>query len=66
MFEMIKMMSVLTDVKVTKETPAANGGATLVVTALDEDKKPTYGTITVVREGGAMKIDRESWSNTAP
>jgi hypothetical protein len=66
MFEMIKMMSVLTDVKVTKEAPGANGGATLTVTALDSDKKPTYGTITVVREAGAMKIDKESWSNTRP
>jgi hypothetical protein len=66
MFEMIKMMSVLTNVKVTKETAGANGGTTLTVTALDSDKKPTYGTITVLREAGAMKIDKESWSNTQP
>lgn len=66
MFEMIKMMSVITNVQVTKEAPAANGGATLTVTALDSDKKPTYGTITLVREGGALKVDKEAWSNTKP
>jgi hypothetical protein len=63
MFEIIKMMGRLTDVKVTKEAPASNGGATLTVEALDMDKKASIGTITIVREGGAFKIGGESWSN---
>lgn len=63
MFEMIKMMGMLTDLKVAKEAPAANGGATLTVEALDMDKKATVGTITIVKEGGAFKLGRESWSS---
>lgn len=62
MFEMMKMMGTITNVKVTKETPAG-GNATLTVEALDPDKKPTVGTISVVKEGGAWKIGSESWSS---
>ena len=62
MFEMMKMMGAITNVKVVKETPSATG-ATLDVTALDPDKKPTKGTIDVVKEGGAWKIGSESWSS---
>jgi Domain of unknown function (DUF4878) len=61
MFEMIKMMGVLTNVEITKETRSANG-ATLTVTALDSDKKNTTGTIDIVKENNAWKIGRESWS----
>lgn len=62
MFGMIKMMGALTNVKVTKETRAGDG-ATLTVEALDPDKKPTIGTITIVKEGGSWKIGKESWSS---
>jgi hypothetical protein len=62
MFEMMKMMGAITNVKVVKETPSATG-ATLDVTALDPDKKPTKGTIDVVKEGGAWKIGSENWSS---
>jgi hypothetical protein len=55
MFEMMKMMGAITNVKVVKETPGPTG-ATLDVTALDPDKKPTKGTVEVVKEGGAWKI----------
>jgi len=61
MFEMMKMMAAITDVKITKETPTATG-ATLDVTALDPDKKPTKGTIEIVKEGGAWKLGGETWS----
>lgn len=62
MFEMIKMMGALTGVKVVKETVTA-GGATLQVEALDSDKAKTKGTITLVKEDGAWKIDKEKWSS---
>ena len=61
MFEMIKMMGALTNVKITKETRTANG-ATLTVTALDPEKKNTTGTIDIVKENNAWKIGKESWS----
>jgi len=60
MFEMIKMMGALTNVKISKETRTASG-ATLTVTALDPDKKNTTGTIDIVKENNAWKIGKESW-----
>src|SRR5262245_24552906 len=61
MFEMIKMMGALTNVRIVKETKTATG-ATLSVTALDSDKKDTTGTIEIVQEGGKWKLGKESWS----
>jgi hypothetical protein len=61
MFEMMKMMGALTEVKVVKETKTATG-ATLDVTALDPDKKPTKGSVEIVKEGAAWKLGGESWS----
>jgi len=62
MFEMIKMMGALTNVKITKETKTATG-ATLTVTAIDSDKTPTIGMIEIVQEGGKWKLGKESWSS---
>jgi hypothetical protein len=62
MFEMVKMMGDHTNVKVAKETKTATG-ATLNVTAIDSDKKPVTGEITIVKEGNAFKIGKESWKN---
>ena len=62
MFEMIKMMGTLTNVKITKETKTATG-ATLTVNAIDSDKKPTVGTIDIVQESGKWKLGKESWSS---
>jgi hypothetical protein len=61
MFEMMKMMGAITDVKIVKETKTATG-ATLDVTALDSDKKPAKGTVEIVKEGGAWKLGGETWS----
>lgn len=63
MFEMVKMMGALTQVKIAKEARTPDGGATLTVNAMDPDKHATVGTITVVKEGGAFKLGRESWSS---
>jgi hypothetical protein len=64
MFDMIKTLGALTNVKVTKETRTANG-ATLMVDALDGDKSKTTGTITLVQENGAWKIDKESFKSSS-
>ena len=61
MFELTKMVGALTNIKIVKETPTATG-ATLDVTALDPDKKPTKGTVEIVKEGGSWKLGDESWS----
>jgi Domain of unknown function (DUF4878) len=64
MFEMIKMIGAITEVKILKETKTAEG-ATLTVEALDPDKKKTTGTVKLVKEGGAWKLDGESWSSSS-
>ena len=63
MFEFIKMMGALTNMKIAKETP--NGtGATLTIEAVDSDKAKTVGTIEMVNEAGGWKLGKESWSTS--
>ena len=58
MFGMLKEMTAdQGDVKVLKETATANG-AELAVQA-----KNGVGTATLVKEGGAWKLDKESWKS---
>jgi len=64
MFEMIKMMGALTEVKILKEAKTPEG-ATLTVEALDPDKKKTTGTVKVIKEGDAWKLDGESWKSSS-
>lgn len=64
MFHVIKIMGTLTDVKISKETRTADG-ATLTVDALDSDKAKTTGTITLVKENGAWKIDKERFKSSS-
>jgi hypothetical protein len=61
MFEMMKMMGTITEMKIVKEAKTADG-ATLTVEALDPDKKKTTGTVQVVKEGDEWKLGTESWS----
>ena len=62
MFEFVQEMSKgMTGVKVMKETKTPEG-AVLTVEAMDGKDKMT-GQITVVKEGGAWKMGKESWSN---
>jgi len=63
MFEMIKMFGAMTDLKILKETATSNG-ATLSVEAVDSDKAKMTGTITIVKEGGAWKLSKESWTHS--
>ena len=62
MFGMIKMMNDYTNVKVVKETKTPTG-FTLDVTATNSEKKPAKATVNIVNEGGALKIEKESWTN---
>jgi Ser/Thr protein kinase RdoA (MazF antagonist) len=58
MFEMVKEMTAEQgDVKILKETATANG-AELAVQA-----KNGVGTVALVKEGGAWKVDKESWKS---
>jgi hypothetical protein len=58
MFGMLKEMTAEQgEVKVLKETPTANG-AELAVQA-----KNGTGVVTLVKEGGAWKLDKESWKS---
>jgi hypothetical protein len=62
MFEMVKMMSKLTDVKVLKEERSADGSVTLAVEGMDADKHKSTGKVTIVKESGEWKVGKESWS----
>lgn len=58
MFGMLKEMTAEQgEVKVLKETATANG-AELAVQA-----KNGTGTVTIVKEGGGWKLDKESWKS---
>lgn len=62
MFEFVKQMSTLmTDVKVVKETKT-DDGVMLTVEGTDGTDKMT-GQVQILREGDAWKMGRESWSN---
>ena len=62
LFDMVKTMGAVSDVKVLKET-ATPTGATLDVEGVGADKAKNTGTIALVKEAGAWKIDKESWKN---
>ena len=64
MFELMKMLGALTNVTITKETRTATG-ATVMIDALDSDKAKRTGTITLVQENGAWKIDKESFKSSS-
>ena len=62
MFEFVKeMASSMTNVKVMKETKT-DTGVMLTVEAMEGKDKMT-GQVQIVREDGAWKVGRESWSN---
>lgn len=62
MFDMMKQMGAKSNVKVVKETKTGDG-YTLDITAVTVDKKqPIKGVVTIVMEGGAMKVRKETWT----
>ena len=60
MFDMMKMMGNMTNVKVVKESKQGDGYM-LDLTAVGPDKKPMSGTAEIVMEGGALKLKKETW-----
>jgi hypothetical protein len=60
MFEFVKMIGAVKGLKILGETRTSDG-ATLAVEAVDVDRNPATGTITIVRESGAFRIASESW-----
>ncbi len=65
MFGFMKIAGTVTDMKVLKEEHTPDGGAVLTVEALDPDHKRTSGKVAIVKEGGAWKVGRESWSSSS-
>lgn len=61
MFEMIKMFDDRTNIKVVKESATATGAELQVEGISAESKSKGTGVITLMKEGGAWRIDRESW-----
>jgi hypothetical protein len=59
-FKMIKAMSTMASVKVAKETLTPTG-ATLMVDAINPAKVKMTCEVTLVKEDGAWKIDKENW-----
>ncbi len=62
MFEMMKMMGTVNDVKVVKETKQ-DGGYLLELTGTAPDKSAMTGAAEIIVEGGAMKLKKESWKS---
>jgi hypothetical protein len=62
MFEMMKVMGTVTDIKVVKETKQ-DGGYLLELTGKGPDKSAMTGTAEIIVEGGAMKLKKESWKS---
>ncbi len=60
-FAMIKMFDDRTNVTVLKETPSATGAELQVEGISAESRTKATGVITLVKEGGAWRIERESW-----
>ena len=61
MFAFIKELDTITQIKVIKEAKSATG-VTLSAEGIDGDKNKSTGTIEVLREDGAWKLGKESWS----
>ena len=61
MFGLIKAMDDRTEIKVVKETPSATGADLEVEATSVSSKSKATGVITLVKEGGAWKLERENW-----
>src|SRR5262249_20775188 len=64
-FGMIKMLDTHTKIKVTREDRQADGSVELSVSAYDtEQKKDVSATVKIVKEAGAWKLGKESWTSS--
>ena len=64
MFQMMKELGKLTNVKVLKEAKAGDG-VSLTVEGIGPDGKKTTGTVEILKEGGAWKVGNEDWQSPA-
>lgn len=64
-FAMVKMFDDRIDVTVVNETPSASGAELQVEGISAESRAKATGVITLVKEDGAWKIDRENWRRGA-
>lgn len=60
-FAMVKMFDDRINVTVVKETPSAGGAELQVEGVSAATRAQATGVITLVKEDGAWKIDRENW-----
>ena len=60
MFDMMKMMGNMTNVKVVKESKQGESYM-LDLSGMSPEKKPMTGTAEIVMEGGTMKLKKETW-----
>ena len=60
MFDVMKQMGTIRNLKVVKETKTADGFV-LDVTGIGPDDKPATGTVEIVWEGPVMKLKKEAW-----
>ena len=65
MFEFMKVMGATRDLRILGEEPSGDGIA-LSVEATAADGTHRHGTITVVREGGDLKMVQERWAPAPP
>ena len=64
-FGMIKAMDDHTNIKVVKETASATGADLQVEAVSTGSKSKATATITLLKEGGAWKLDQEEWKGGA-
>jgi len=64
-FAMVKMFDDRVNVTVVKETPSASGAELQVEGISAESRAKATGVVTLVKEDGAWKIDRENWTRGA-
>jgi hypothetical protein len=64
MFGMMKEMDDNENIKVVKETPKGEGAELQVEATSKGSKSKSTATVTLVKEGGAWKLDKESWKGS--
>ena len=63
MFQMMKMLGTLTDVKIVNEA-ASPQGVVLTVEGFDSQKKKTTGKVEIAKEDGVWKLGEENWTTS--
>ena len=64
MFGMMKDFDDNENIKVVKETPKGDGAELQVEATSKGDKSKSTATVSLVKEGGAWKLDKESWKGS--